>query len=313
MSSESCESVGRYLDAFLDRGAREGVDLDRISAHVSGCASCYERFSTFFRTMELPESSYLRETLDDLALALYNLGKAIIRDRPPVNPDDVTENVVITEEGRDGIDENLEAGVETIEDAEDYTGSSVVEGADLEEVRRLLESAEDARRMRIDLALEIFRRVPPLGSRYTSEAWNWIGVLHCQKEEFEEAERAFMQVLRAPDGATNVRALTHCNLSYVFKARGEVDRAILSARRSVILAEEDGKDPYFGRFAEVYFLVLRGRSEDLDAAEKVLSTLCATREGLERLRNDLHLASNEPVLEALRKSPLAARFPDLLS
>ena len=309
MTTSDCNQVATYLDRFLDEGARSRTDLDQISEHVSACPHCYTRLSHFFRTMELPESSYLRETLDELALALYNLGKAIIRDRPDLEPEPTTENVYITEpvEGSEG--DNVRAGVEMIEDAEDYAGSSRVGGMDLDDLRGLLEDAETSRGMKIDLALQVFDPITRMDCRYRSEALNFIGVLNYQKEDLDRAEAAFLEVLASRDGARNVRALTHCNLSYVFKHRGDLERAVRSAERAVTLAELDGKDPYFGRFAAMYHRLLRSSAEDLDAGRGHLEAILAEDGGAERLRRDLHLATNAPVLEAFLRSPLAERFP----
>lgn len=313
MSEIGCSYVRSYLEAFLDKGSRRQFSLQAIGDHVASCAGCYEALSRFFRTVELPEPEYLRETIDELALALYNLAKAIIRDRPASGPDDDTEGVCITEAGGGSEVENLEAGQEMIEDAEDYVGSSVVGGMDLEELRGFLQDAEMSRVMRIDLARSIFHRVVTMPSRYESRAWNWIGVLDCLKEDFDSAEGAFRKVLQAADGAPNVRSHAQCGLSYVLKQRGDLDGAIRAAEKAVVLSQEDGDDPYFGRFAGLYFHLLRGRPGDPERAEALLQDILAAEgEGAARLRRDLALASNAPVLETLRKSPFARRYPQVL-
>ncbi len=120
MNRAGCDAVARYLDLFLKEGGRAAAELDRVSEHVGTCPVCYARLSNFFRTVELPESSYLRETIDELALALYNLAKAVIRDRPARSEAEATENLRITEPGGGSAEENVQAGVEMIEDAEDY-------------------------------------------------------------------------------------------------------------------------------------------------------------------------------------------------
>ena len=310
---KGCGYVKSYLDRFLDEGARSAMDLGRIGGHVGSCPSCYANLRHFFHTVELPESSYLRETIDELALALYNLAKAIIRDLPPTGPDDVTDNVIITEEGGGSVDENVQIGCEMIDDAEDYAGSSFVGEMDLEELRATLEDAEGSRVMRIDLALGIFARVTPLASRYLYEAWNWIGVLHSQKNELDQAEIAFTKVLRAPDGARNVRSWAHCNLSYIYKHRGDLDRAIKSARRSVVWAEEDEKDPYFGQVAGIYFHLLRGQEGDQAAAEEILQAVLKAPEAALRLKEHLRLASLAPMRKVLEASPLRERYPELFA
>ena len=311
MSLKNCDLVSRYLESFLDKASRSTFDLQRVSDHVSGCFSCLGRFNAFFRTMELPESAYLTETLDEMAKALYNLGKAIIRDRPPVNDDDVTENVVITEQGGGSVQENIEVGEEMIEDAEDYAGSSHVQGTDLEQVRELMSDAESSRKMRLDVALQIFSQVSTLETSHTSKAWNWVGVLHLQKEEFDQAEAAFRRALAAPDGAMEVRAKAHCNLGYVYKNRGDLDRAIKSSERAVVLAEEDGEDPYFGQFAAVYFRLLRSAENDEDAALAILRGFLDAGQD-RRFHDDLHLEANAKIREVFSRSVLGRQFPQLL-
>ena len=311
MDTGSCGYVIRYLDAFLDREARSTFEVEAISSHVSSCPACYQRLSVFFRTVELPESAYLRETIDELALALYNLAKAVIRDLPPASQDDNTENVIITEEGGGSVHENLSAGVEMIEDAQDYAGSRSVAGMDLDALRDLLENTDTGRVLRIDLALDLFRRVTALPSRYEAEAWNWVGVLCTQKEDFDAAEEAFSRVLAAPDGARNTRSWAHCNLGYVHKHRGDLDRAIRSARRSVVLAEEDGKDPFFGRFAGLYFASLRQGEGDASTADGLIDDILRSPGGLERMRQALTLETNRPIDETLRGTGVYERFPGL--
>src|SRR5262245_57573801 len=121
-----CDVVLGYLDRFLSGGPKASPDLERISDHVGTCPSCCARMASFFRTIELPESSYLRETIDELALAIYNLAKAVIRDRPAASADETTENLRITQPGGGSAEENVQAGSEMIDDAEDYVGSSKV-------------------------------------------------------------------------------------------------------------------------------------------------------------------------------------------
>lgn len=282
--------------------------LDRIGTHAAQCPSCYTRLTRFFKTVELPESGFIKETLDELALSLYNLGRAIIRDRPPEEEDQAAV-LHITEEGGGSAQENVASGVEMIEDAEDYAGSTMVHGVDLEALRDLLDDAETAQGMREELARRVFGRITEMECRYVGKAWNWIGALHYGAEQFDDAEVAFKQVLALGDAAREVRAFAHCSLSYIQKHRGDLDAAIKSARRSAVLAEEDGEDPYFGRFAEVYLRLLRGQEGDEAAAAGELDRILALADGAERFHRDLHAAQNAPVLKAFRASSLAGRYP----
>lgn len=304
---DGCDYVSRYLERWLDEGERSKVDLDQVGAHASTCPRCYQRLSAFFRTMDLPESSYLKETIDELAFSFLNLARAIIRDRPPEDEAAQTAVLAITREGGGSAEENVESGNEMIDDAEDYAGSARVGGMDLEELRGQLQDAETGAGLRTDLAIELFRRVTDLDSRYEAEAWNWVGALHYGQERLDEAEAAFLKVLSLNEGIQEVRSFAHCTLAYIFKHRGDLDRAVRSARRSVVLAEEDGKDPYFGRFAELYLRLLRGAEEDGEEARSVVAALQAS--DWERFRSDIRAASNAPVLEAYQGSPLATEFP----
>jgi tetratricopeptide (TPR) repeat protein len=309
--SASCGDVGRFLAGFADRRSRPPEDLEALSDHVASCPGCYLRLSEFFRTAPLPESSYLRETLDELAGSIYNLAKAIIRDRPPAGAEDSAENVRITEEFPGGVVENARSGVEMIEDAEDYVGSTRVGSLDLEEVRAQLENAGTAPGMKIDLALALFQRITGLDSRYTQKAWNWIGVLHYQKEDWDRAEEAFQRALAVHGGAREVRAFAHCNLAYVHKHRGDLDLAVRSARRSIVLAEEDDRDPYFGEVAEMYFRLLRGAAGDLEEAGRLLERILSRPGGRPRLVADLRAGPNAAMRRALVASPLRPQVPEL--
>ena len=306
VAHDGCDYVSRYLERWLDEGERSRIDLDQVGSHASACPLCYQRLSAFFRTIDLPESSYLKETIDELAFSLLNLARAIIRDGPEEG-EDASAVIAITREGGGSAEENVESGSEMIEDAEDYAGSARVGGMDLAELRAQLADIEQGAGLRNDLALDLFHRVAELKSRYEAEAWNWIGALHYGAERLDEAEAAFLKALSRRDGIHEVRSFAHCTLAYIFKHRGDLDRAVLSARRSVVLAEEDGKDPYFGRFAELYLRLLRDADEDGAQIREVALTLKAT--DWDRFRGDIAAAANAPVLEAYLRSPLASEFP----
>lgn len=305
MTRPGCDDVSRYLEKFLDQGPTTGVDLNLLTDHAEACRDCYDRLAEFFRTVELPESSYLRETLDELALALFNFARAVIRDRPS-DPD--TENVRITLQGGGSADENIAAGREMIEDAEDYVGSSSVGGMDLNEVRELLDHGDSPEVRRTELALGIFERLTTMQSRYTAEAWNWLGVLLYQKERFPAAERAFRHLLALPDGAPAARAFANVNLAWVLKQQNDLSEAIKHAARATVLAEEDGSDPYFGLLAELYFRLLRGDAPDQSHASELLDRIQAEEGGGQRLWDDLHLQSNAGILEAVQSSSLGPRL-----
>lgn len=300
-----CNQVSRFLDGFLQSRNRDDAELNALSAHAGECSACRERLARFFHTVELPESTYLRETVDELAFTILNLARALIRDDPDGAS---TENVRITESGGGTADENLSASDELLGDAEEFTGSTDIGGLNLEEVRADLEGVQASRKAhRIDLALKLFHRITTLSCRHHDKAWNWIGVLRYQREEFAAAEEAFQKVLSDPAGARDARAFAHCNLAYAQKHLGDLDRAVRSAERAVALAEEDGQDPYFGRFAAIYLRLLRHAEGDAERAE-AHGVGILTGGGRTRLLQDLHLPSNAPVLEVVRNSALAARL-----
>ena len=308
LPTEGCDYVSRYLERWLDEGERSQLDLDAVGAHATECPRCCTRLAHFFRSVDLPESSYLKETIDELAWSLLNLARAVMRDRP-VSDDSDKETAVlaITREGGGSAGENVEAGQEMIDDAEDYVGSATVGGMDLEEVRGLLEDAEQAHGLRVELALSLFQRVTELESRYEAEAWNWIGALEYRRERLDAAEAAFLKVLSLKEGLEEVRSFAHCTLAYIFKHRGDLDRAVKSARRSVVLAEEDGKDPYFGRFAELYLRLLRASEGDAVATREILTALRSS--DWDRFGSDITAVANAPVLAVYRQSGLAEEFP----
>lgn len=298
--SSDCDLVAKWMSRFV---ASQGTaTLAEISAHADACVACQERLARFFHTAELPESSYLRETVDELALALLNLARALIRDEPGTEE---TENVRITEEGGGSVEENRSAGAELIADAEDYSGTHRVGGVDLEQVRGELDATEERRARRTDLARALFRRITGLDCRSRAKAWNWLGVLHYQREEFQEAEAAFLAALAEPQGARDARAFAHCNLAYVYKHRGDLDRAVKSADKALVLAEEDGRDPYFAAFAGVYLRLLRSAAGDLERAEGLLDQIVQAPGGRLRYLQDLGLPSNAPVKETVYKSAIS--------
>jgi len=295
------------MERWLDEGHGAGVDLRQMGSHATTCAACYQRLSAFFRTVELPESSYLKETIDELAYSLLNLARAIIRDLPPDTEEPETAIITITRDGGGSAEDNVESGHEMIDDAEDYTGTAQVGDLDLARLRGLLADAKGGELLRGELALDLFMCVTRMESRYEAEAWNWIGALHYGRERLDEAEAAFLKVLSLSEGITEVRSFAHCTLAYIFKHRGDLDRAVRAARSSVVLAEEDGKDPYFGQFAELYVRLLRDAEGDEGACRDLLRGLKGSN--WDRFCEDIKAPANAPVLEAYSGAPVSEEFP----
>lgn len=306
---DACQRVSAYVSRFLDEGPVGGGDMGDIGDHAARCPSCYARLSAFFKTVELPESRFLEESIDELAFSLYNLARALIRERKHDGEEDEQAVIQVTEEGGGTAAENLEVGTEMLDEVEDFSGSTFVHGMNLGELRGLLQDAETAEQMREDLALQVFHRITEMRCRYVARAWNWIGALNYQRQRFDDAESALRRMLQIEEDNRDARAYAHCTLSYIHKHRGELDEAIRSARRSSVLAQEDDRDPYFGRFAEFYFLLLRGKEGDTGKADRLLSELTATEDGRSRLKGDLLAGPNKPVLDAFQASDLADRLP----
>jgi hypothetical protein len=122
----TCGDVAAYLDAFLDHEARARFDTAALSGHAGACAACATRLAGFFRVLELPESAYLRETLDELAIAMHGLALAVIRERQ--DPEANTDNLVPVAAPEGAADELARQGTEMADDAEDWAGSSRVAG-----------------------------------------------------------------------------------------------------------------------------------------------------------------------------------------
>ena len=298
-----CRAVSDYLNRLADSQGSFKLDLNQIAEHAGGCSWCYSRLSSFFRTASIPESSYLKETLDELAWSLLNLGRAMVRDRAK-SEDDAAAGVQITTDGGGSAEDNVELGSEMIDDVADFAGSSVIGATNLEELRDLLEHAEEGQKLRIDLAIDIFRQVTSLDCRYHAQAWNWIGALLYKNGDFVEAQTAFLSALGCRENFTEVRSFAHCTLAYIYKQQGDFDRAVKSAVRSSALAEEDGKDPFFGRLVEIYVRLLRKGDQDEDRAREAFEAICKEDGGRDRLITALKAPHNEPIAKAVKGSAL---------
>ena len=108
------------------------------------------------------------------------------------------------------------------------------------------------------------------------------------------------------------RASALCNLGYAQQLAGDLEKAVKSARRSQALCEEIGIDPFHALFARFYFNLLRTDAGIVDARDAI-ARLLGLDDGERRLARTLVLENNKPILEAFRRSPLAAEHPDLLA
>jgi tetratricopeptide (TPR) repeat protein len=297
--SSGCRAVADYLDQFLQSGRVDRESLDPIAAHAGDCSRCYAELATFFRTAPRPDSSFLKETIDELADSLLNLARAIIRDRNDPNEEEMTRGLKIMDDGGGTAEANLEVGTEMIEEAEDFTGSSQIGGYNLLALRGLLLDAEQGHGLRTELALQIFRWAADLEGRCMPQAWNWVGALLYKRGQFEEAKAAFLSALSSKEPTTEVRSFVHCSLAYTYKQLKDLDRAVTSAGRSHSFARIDGKDPFFGLFVEAYTRALRAGADDIAKAKQCIVLLKELQEGEARLSIALEEAYNLPIREAL--------------
>ena len=198
-----------------------------------------------------------------------------------------------------------------IADVEDFVGSGEVSGRDLGDVRRLLDSADADRgaqgRSR-DRALRGNRRASR--RRHRASALNLLGVLHLWRNRLKEAETAFLQALSEPDfdeDSRVARASALCNLGYAQQLAGDLEKAVKSARRSQALCEEIGIDPFHALFARFYFDLLRTRRRPRRRPRRARAAARARRRRAAPLQDRSLLENNKPILDAFRRSPLAAR------
>lgn len=199
-SSPTCEDVKAAVSTFLDHGVHSQVELGTLGPHAATCPDCYQLLTDFFRRVRLPESSYLRETLSGLAESLFNLGRALMREaeRPQ---EDRQAAIRITQPGGGSSTDNLEAGADLLDDAEDFLEGDDVLGMPLSTLRRLLSDAQSGAQLREDLAEAIFESLTKLGGEKRGLAWNWIGVLRYQQGNVEGAVEAYRSAITHGQGA----------------------------------------------------------------------------------------------------------------
>lgn len=301
-----CGYVASYLEELEKFGSnRSAHDLDRISAHVNGCASCHEQLKSFFHLVGAPESDYLRETVDDLTEAIYNLVKALIKRPGDQNRSDY-ENVRFLTEPEDP-DRYVEESAEMIDDVQDYTGSDTFNGESMEGIRNLIEnSPADFRFARM-----LLQKAVDLDGRHSLDCRNLKGILYLEEERFDEAEAEFRGVVGAKPNdnygrTVQVHALS--NLAYVYRVRGDLDRAIRCAERSQALAEELGMDTFNPRFALAYFHLLRAAPSDLEAARAIVRSLTVSPEERACLTSALSVSANQEIKELYDKNGLTDEF-----
>jgi len=308
----TCGDVAAYLDAFLDHEARARFDVASLSEHAGGCASCATRLAGFFRVLEIPQSAYLRETLDELAIAMHGLALAVIRER--VDPEANTDNMVPVAAPEGASEDLARQGAEMVDDAEDWAGSSRVSGHDMAEFRDVIDDAARSRERKLDVAAKVCEAASRVATRHLPRVLNLLGAVRLWQSDVDAAEAAFLRTLACRDADEDGRraqVFAHVNLAYVQRQRRRWDAADLSARRAVALAEELGEDPLFGLFAQLCIAVDRVAESGVGAVERVVARLIALPSGTARLRDALALENNKPVRDALRDAGIGASHPAL--
>ena len=303
-----CSFVSRYLDGFLEKSGRDPLALEQVATHVRSCGACYDRLSGFFKTIELPPSTFLRETIDELCGAMYQLAVGVIRERkdPEVNTDNMVS--VYTR----GSAKNAAAdGLGMVDDAEDFVGTKGVGDVAFSEVRELIARAEMPREKKLDMARLLCDQILRFETRHAAVASNLLGVIHIWQGRPSDAEAAFLRTLAAdaPHAEDRVfKAFAHCNLGYLSREKGDLRGAVQSARRSVAIAEEIGEDAFYGLFALVYFLVLEGPAAEAKARE-AFEKLSGLERGLERFAEAVRFENNRAIAEVLRASFVGREHP----
>jgi tetratricopeptide (TPR) repeat protein len=306
-----CSFVSQYLDRFLQKSGRDDLALEQVAGHVRTCSACYDRLSGFFKTIELPPSTFLRETIDELCGAMYQLAVGVIRERrdPEVNTDNMVS--VYT---RGSARNAAQDGLGMVDDAEDYVGEKGVGDVAFKDVRELIARAEMPREKKLDMARLLCEQILRFETRHTAVASNLLGVIHLWQGRRDEAEAAFLRTLavRAGDAEDRVfKAFAHCNLGYLSREKGDLVAAVQSARRSVAIAEEIDEDSFYGLFALIYFLILQGPTAEA-AARDAVAKLEAVERGRERFAEALRFENNREIAAVLRTSFIGREHAALL-
>jgi tetratricopeptide (TPR) repeat protein len=309
-SSDCCDEIVAYLDGVRD-GERD-FDHEHVSAMLAHCPSCVSRVAEYFQVLDVAESGYLNETIDDLTKALYDLVKALMKSEANRQRDlDEHENVLFVDAPGDA-EEIAQEGDEMIDDVQDYVGSDQVRGESMESLRLLIDESKE----RFDATVVLLQRAVDLDGHFSLDCRNLLGILHLKHGDAVAAEACFREVIRR--GGQDLRARTvqvHAmnNLSFICGDRGELDEAIQLARKSRVLADETGIDPFGSYFGLMYFHLRRDAAGDLDHAAEAVEVLVAQDETHDNLKRCLGLASNAAIRDLIRDRGLADRYPSLIA
>ena len=303
---DHCQFVESYLGRF--ESGTSDFEHDSVSDHVKLCSTCYDRMSSFFRVLEVPETGYLQETLDDLTLSIYNLAKALMRQEPPEDSPSKTnhDNVIFVTQPEDA-QQYVAQGVEITEDVQDFTGKDEFRGESMDRVRNLIENS----RREIDLILSLLDRGIELAGRYSWDCHNLKGILLVSDDRLDDAAREFRAVIAAPKVDAYLRSVqVHAmnNLSFLCSQQGQSDDAIRWAQKSCAFAEEVDMDTFSSRFGLMFFHLRRQHEGDIDRAAEQIGIILQDANSRSAFERCLGLESNAEVRRMLAETGLDKRF-----
>ena len=296
-----CTHVASYLDSF-GKPSANAAEVDGISEHVRDCRACFHRVADFFRLLKAPDTGYLRETIDDLTLAIYNLVKSLLLHTPPETDDDRRENLRFSRDPGEA-SQYIRDGAEAIDDVEDFLGSDNMQGESMESIRADL--VQSHRR----LTAKLLQRGVDLGGLYSLDCRNLQGVLHLYAERLDEAERAFSAVVTAAVVDPYIRSVQVCsmlNLAYVYQRKRRFDDAVKWADRAKALACDIGNNPFPQSFGLAYFLLLRNRDGDDSRAAAEVGQILAQADTAIEFRRYLAMPTNTVIKDLFLNRGIAA-------
>ncbi|MCB9833628.1 MAG: hypothetical protein H6807_14255 [Planctomycetes bacterium] len=303
MTADDRSFIESHLERFV--AGHEKLDPEAISDYIKANPECHDQVAEFFRLIEVPESGYLQETLDDLTENIYNLAKALIKESPEENRAD-HENIRFLEQP-EAAEHYVAEGDEIVADVQDYAGDDEVRGESMDGLRDCMRRS----RSEFDLVMVLLRRAIDLEGRWSADCSNLMGILHLSHENLDEGEACFRAVigLRAPDlylRTVQVHAMN--NLAYVCAMKAKLDEAILWATRARVLAEECGVEAFGTRFGLMYFFLSRKHDGDLERAAAEIEAMLADPGSQAEFLRCLKLPSNKEILELVIGNGMDRRF-----
>ncbi len=306
MSSDSPFSIDEHLERF--QNGQASLDAQAISDYIKANPDCHDRVAEFFRVIDVPESEYLQETLDELTENIYNLCKALVNESPADQQQD-HENIRFLEQP-EAVEHYIDEGDEIVADVQDYTGHDQVRGASMDNLRDTMQRSKSE----FDLVISLLQRGIDLDGRWSADCRNLKGILHLSKEQTEEAEVCFRDVIamRGVDlylRTVQVHAMN--NLSFVCCVKKRMDEAVKLAVRSKVLAEETNIDTFSSQFGLMYFYLLRNQDGDLANAVQEIVSMLEKDDRRDEFARCLRLPSNKEILDLFESNGLHEQFPIL--